>query len=1752
MTITGQVNLTGATATLSGYSVLLDYQLVVQVEAAGDAPATEVTVARRRAVTLAADGSFSFILPETEHPRAPIALLVKDPTGEVAAALSLEPPDLDDPIVVEIRGDRPFVIRPVEDGSARGATAYTTGRAISSSGRPLPAGASVTVWGRREAEGEGAEDELLAATRLQGDGYFSLPRPTLQLSGAFGRIQNSRPIPIPLTEDRLPDQIVLVVEESFAGALRVNQANAGATPRLPSAIDLVENGSAFSQDLGSSCVELAVPNRVLEEFAYRFVVRVTEPQVRQLTQGGPPLSNQRMLEQVVAYLKSVWLNSGGDARDFDLTATDLEGLDEKTLNRLLDGFSGLTLKEEAERYRLIKQIRQLMELVRQTAIKPGRAALNAFRAIDWDDTPTLNESATLAVGHVLHYRQVWRADGYSLGDLLYSLPLAPGQKRKIAILDWERRTQATRSEMMEEEEYLSAFLERDRDILEIVGSNLRQEVDASSSSSMWGGGGGIGGGFIGSGWGIFGGFAGGGGGASTQARQDASRELSAQSLQQLRDNTSQRASALRDMRSTVVQTLAQNERVRAQTEVVANYNHCHSLTVEYFEVLRHFQISHELVDVTECLFVPLPMSWFDQAKVLRWRDALSHSLMDRRLRGAFDAIQRISDNWVGWNFPPNRYSQLSAERLEGEMRISFVLPRPRDKADGAIDPPNWGWLGPFIGTTIAELYNTIILPARQEERDRIFRQRVAPVIAERMVNQLRFSLVATDGTRYDVPLDASLVSRFEEGVPLYITLRPAGAVPALARENIAAFSIRYEGPELPEDAQVIVHSGKVRWVAEVFTGILFDEGRILNDLNIGDEVTIGTPVSRDETRDPREEDRLLATQLLRHLNDNLERYHRAIWVRMDPARRFMLLDGVIVPNTGGLSVASLVENQVIGVVGNSLVMPVAPGFQLDPTLSTDPQARRASLLDLYATNPAPPLRVSTPTRGVFAEAVLGECNSCEVKDDSLFWRWEESPIPDEPPALLPLSTQSRQTETPEATPTALPSPIVQFQQLPEIPDPTGLRTALEILQKSDLFTDITGLEQTQRNALTAFEKALSVAKSFGGQAAQIALQQETGRNIDRTLQQLESARQSGALSQDQASRLTYDTLRTLTGAPPQEQATPLSSPAVQQAVESAAQAERADVSVATPGETVEAQFDDTGGEAHVGAGPTTITATDISDYVSLDFVLEDLAAGPPGAFTFTPLPPFRDLVNLGVNLGAPGDLAALLAGGPVRPDPGDPTRFQARIRLQLVFPARAANPARPVGTGKLPLAVLVHGNHEAYFVTGGVLTVDKESYKGYRYLQDELAKLGIASISVDTNIANQIGSLIELRADIALEAIKLLKRRTATAGDPLFNRINFDRIALMGHSRGGDAVVRMVKKNSAAAPADRFGIRTVCSLAPTDFTGGQVPARRTFVDQPELSFYSVLYGALDGDVAGEGGSGSPVGTGFRHYDRARCPKALVFAERCCHNSFNSVWHADGIEGRIRAADRVPGRLADEATHQALAKEFIAGQFAWHLKGVSARNSLFNGATASATGLKTVLLWSFGNRLEHVDDFENPAANLVGGVRQLNSGAVVEDFGSIVIPPGGSIGDNVMGQTHVVHTDLAVATGSPFGVETTFPAGRGDLTSFTTLALDVGAHFDITDEMTIAGGTPPTFSVILHDAAGGVAILDSTRFSPAMGKPFFHELSTGVNVTALWVQTLRAPLSLFSGADLHNIVKIQVEVAPSNGHLFIDHIKLAAF
>lgn len=1097
------------------------------------------------------------------------------------------------------------------DDPAVGRPTRLRGRVIDEAGARIAAGLQVVLWGATTNDPEPADFRALVVAETDGMGHFTGPYPLGDFTAAHATVAVDDPAPmIPVHLELAPDaaedapvtvfpsSVILVVDLTDTADHDEDDCQCGSdagVPRAPDATDLARADGTFSSDPGAGrCVDFTKPDRTLEEFTYSYAVRTTEPEIRGLTLDEPARVSVGSIKDALSVLTATRRGTTGDVVEAGAddvgavrvvpgavaaraTTADLPDdlqLDARTLQTLArdpDGFSLATVVGAA---RLTAHAELLRNVGARIAPRPRRSRLTCDNAVDWDDDPTIYQACTIAHGHLLRFKQEWVADGYSMGNLLYSLPLAPGQKKQLAIVDWERRESNARTEQQEVTESLEVLVDRDRDINEIVTATLTERVRGGSSSSSSSFAGGLG---IAAIIPPVGGLLGVGGGTSradSTAFQNSSRNTASSALNQLRDRTVQSASSVRSQRSTVVQTVRQGERVTTTTESVANYNHCHAITIQYFEVLRHLLVQQRLVDVQECLFVPLLMSWFTTQKALRWRHTLD-TAVPRGLRRGFAALDRIANDYDGSDLPEGRYADENLLSVDGDLQLRFQLTRPRDD-DGEFDPNAWSPLVKLFGFDPEDFYNQFL--RNGAFKDRVFLERLGPRIASNLVAVLKVSALKADGSPVDLQIDPTLISDFRNDRNLYVTLRMTADLPPVDRADIVALVIegKLDLPfglgtvdVLPTGSRVIVESATLRYRTTHHSDHLVRNSRVRNDLTGGDDVRIETPLNRRELRNPREEDKERVRDLLDHLNEHIERYHHVLWSRMSPDRRYMLLDGFEAPGSGDRSVASVVDNELIGIVGNCLVLPVTPGVHLDPTYAQDAEDP-VDLLEHYQPNtPIEPSRVAIPTRGIYAEAVMGACNSCEVKEEERFWRWEESPIPDSPAQILPVSTDSRRADPPDLTPSDLPAPLVALQNAPNAPDPTGLAGALALLGGSGLFKDITGLEGTQRNAATALEQAFTTATTFGSKAADLALQGKMSRDIDKAMKTIASAKERGLVDDAGAKKLTETAIRALIGGGTAEPASTTGNEDVQALTETAGE-NKASVKVTRPtGEKVE-------------------------------------------------------------------------------------------------------------------------------------------------------------------------------------------------------------------------------------------------------------------------------------------------------------------------------------------------------------------------------------------------------------------------------------------------------------------------------------------------------------------------------------------------------------------------------------------------------
>nr|NIV30755.1 MFS transporter [Anaerolineae bacterium] len=266
----------------------------------------------------------------------------------------------------------------------------------------------------------------------------------------------------------------------------------------------------------------------------------------------------------------------------------------------------------------------------------------------------------------------------------------------------------------------------------------------------------------------------------------------------------------------------------------------------------------------------------------------------------------------------------------------------------------------------------------------------------------------------------------------------------------------------------------------------------------------------------------------------------------------------------------------------------------------------------------------------------------------------------------------------------------------------------------------------------------------------------------------------------------------------------------------------------------------------------------------------------------------------------------------------------------------------PEGEGPFPLVLIVHGQHP----------MEDFSDPGYAYLGELLASRGSIAVSVDENFLNlsplvdllMFQSLIEpddLRGWLLLEHLQLWREWNGKAGSPFYRKVDLDQIALIGHSRGGQAVAVAAAFNDLPYYPDdasvrfdyRFGIRSVLAFAPVD--GGYLPAEREIV--LENVNYLVLHGAHDMDVF--------TFQGARQYARVRFTeegdwfKAGLYIYGANHGQFNTRWGREDLFEPMMRVFNLEQLITGEQQRQ-IAKVYVSAFLEATLGGENGYRELF--------------------------------------------------------------------------------------------------------------------------------------------------------------------------------------------------------------------
>jgi hypothetical protein len=481
------------------------------------------------------------------------------------------------------------------------------------------------------------------------------------------------------------------------------------------------------------------------------------------------------------------------------------------------------------------------------------------------------------------------------------------------------------------------------------------------------------------------------------------------------------------------------------------------------------------------------------------------------------------------------------------------------------------------------------------------------------------------------------------------------------------------------------------------------------------------------------------------------------------------------------------------------------------------------------------------------------------------------------------------------------------------------------------------------------------------------------------------------------------------------------------------------------------------------------------------------------------------------------------------------------VRAQVHRPTNLAG-------GPFPLVILLHGRHG---VCSGSFTwpcpagqTIIPSYQGYAYVASILASHGYIVVSISANGINaQDNGVFDLgmqaRAELIQHHLDIWNNFNTTGGAPFgttfVGRVDMDNIGTMGHSRGGEGVMRHVLHNrSLGSP---YTVNAVFPLAPVDFN-------RPIVNGVP---FNVLLPYCDGDVSDL--------QGVHFYDDARysspgdlTPKHTVLVMGANHNFYNTVWTPPslgagddwGTRGDPVCDAGQPGRLTAAqqrgtglAYMTAFFRVYLGGenQFAPILKGdvppppSAISDDIFPSyhAPDSATLRRDVNRWLVSSHL---------TTNQLGGA-VTQSGFTPNDLcgGESPQPQHCNPTQSTSRQPHTTPSARSSARGlsqlrggwsaATAHVTNALPAGSRDVSAFEVFQFRVSVNYN---DARNPAGVPQDLSVRLTDGTGATADALVSSHSPAL----FYPPGVASAVPKVVLNTVRIPLTAFSGVNLTDI------------------------
>ena len=737
------------------------------------------------------------------------------------------------------------------------------------------------------------------------------------------------------------------------------------------------------------------------------------------------------------------------------------------------------------------------------------------------DIFTLNRCPVMHVGYLAKHRQRWISAGTALGEVAYSLSLAPGESRSVAMIDLRRRQQGRRQEDTTAQEQLLSDQDHTFALQEVAAAvaleHQHGKTAIEASTVVTGGAfvaagalvGGIGGALIGTavepgGGTLIGAGLGAGAGAAAgglvfagaqaigmiEAESSGDRDVMAETSQRIAQSTSQQSAMIRSLWSTVVTEDVQDEQFGVRTSNITNYNHMHALNMEYYEILHRYDTLTTLERVVPVLYLPFAALNLDNADLV-------DEFWDSIRLGLPDDLRDKGDT-VFVDPPPPDFVPEPLPDVPAAPAALFTGLRIDVEVQWDLEWSNVITAGPAL--LLAALNAAFLLPGAM----------LAAVLAvsDKLFQDARVDLELTNG-RFEPLIALPRLDDIASGITTFRFLCPAVDASEVVGVRVELNSptdlldtgvdVRVSVDDVTVNGNVDLDVAGTQLSSGLVQTLALEGGRArrtfswmpMAGLLADHDHAVSAAAAADARNADGEEDHAaLLAQLaqweelvLAAVQREQYRFTRIILAAMEPGRLTYLLDRLHVAGDDDdesrtIPLHRIAHTTPIGVTDDSVLLRMKD-FSRDTAASWigSPEGwdwDTASTLDLFALLIHPSrLRerfsddldqlavkdvVHLPGAGVFAEAVLGRSNAAEYVDPERYWNWQDSPIPHQAPTILPVSTDPRLTAPLPSDPT-VPAATLPLVDAPTFPASVGMAGVLQAIQNGNMFRDMSKSEE---------------------------------------------------------------------------------------------------------------------------------------------------------------------------------------------------------------------------------------------------------------------------------------------------------------------------------------------------------------------------------------------------------------------------------------------------------------------------------------------------------------------------------------------------------------------------------------------------------------------------------------------------------------------------------------------------------------------